>query len=657
MTQRLLILLLAFCTVILAGTSKIYADEPLPVWLQEAAKRQTPSFEIKDVPGVVLHDEQTVTLNSDGNLVTTTNYAVRILERPGKSYATAVIPYLQSASKVRELKAWLIRRDGTTKFFGKDSITDRISDPDDIYNEYREKFVSAADESDVGMIFGYQAAVEERPLFTQDIWSFQGRLPTLVSRYTLNLPADWQAKSVTFNHANVEPSISGNSYIWELRDLAPIPPEPASPSIRNLAPRVAVNYFPKTTAGNKVFASWQDVSRWGTELHDPQVTLDDSIAGKARELTANATTELDKIRAIGTFVQNLQYISVDIGIANGNGYKPRPANLVLQRGYGDCKDKANLMRAMLRALKIEAYPVFIFSGDPTFVREEWSSPSQFNHCIIAIKVSDDVKVPSIITHATLGRLLIFDATDPHTLVGDFPDHEQNSFALIAAGDQGSLAKMPVVPSEFNKLERNAEVTLDELGNIKGIIREQANGQTATDFRREFRSSSISDYNKQIEGWVSRGVSGAKVSKISPKDNLADGKFDLEVEFNANSYAQLMQNRLMVFKPAVIGRLDRFALSNDKRIHPYLMDATAYTEKIKIKLPQGFIVDEMPDPTAIDTNFGRYNVSYEVKDGYLLFNRSMTLNKTTIPSDKYSAVRNFFGQVRLAEQAPVVLIKQ
>jgi Domain of Unknown Function with PDB structure (DUF3857)/Transglutaminase-like superfamily len=657
MIQKLLILFFALSIITFAGTSEVRADDPLPVWLQEAAKRPTPSFEIKDVPGVVLHDEQTVTLNSDGNLVTTTNYAVRVLERQGKSYATAVIPYLQSASKVRELKAWLIRHDGTIKYFGKDSITDRISDPDDIYNEYREKFVSAADESDAGVIFGYQATIEERPLFTQDIWAFQGRLPTLVSRYTLNLPADWQAKSVTFNHATVEPSVNGNSYIWELRDLAPIPPESSSPSIRNLAPRVAINYFPKTNTGNKVFASWQDVSRWGTELHNPQVTLDDSIAGKARELTANAATELDKIRAIGAFVQNLQYISVDIGIANGNGYKPRPASLVLQRGYGDCKDKANLMRAMLRALKIEAYPVFIFSGDPTFVREEWSSPSQFNHCIIAIKVSDDVKVPSIITHATLGRLLIFDATDPHTLVGDFPDHEQNSFALIAAGDQGGLARMPIIPSEFNKLERNAEVTLDASGNVSGIIREQANGQTATDFRREFRSSSITDYNKQIEGWVSRGVSGAKVSKISPKDNLADGKFDLEVEFNANSYAQLMQNRLMVFKPAVIGRLDRFSLSNDKRVHPYLMDATAYTETIKIKLPQGFVVDEIPDPTALDTAFGKYNVSYEVKDGYLLFNRSMTLNKTTVPSDKYNSVRNFFAQVRSAEQSPVVLVKQ
>ena len=82
------------------------------------------------------------------------------------------------------------------------------------------------------------------------------------------------------------------------------------------------------------------------------------------DLTAGAKTELEKIQAIGKFVQNLQYISIDIGVGYGNGMKPRPSDLVLGRGYGDCKDKANLMRAMLRALKIEAYPVVIYSGDP-----------------------------------------------------------------------------------------------------------------------------------------------------------------------------------------------------------------------------------------------------------------------------------------------------
>ena len=59
-----------------------------------------------------------------------------------------------------------------------------------------------------------------------------------------SLPSGWKAVSKTFNNAELKPQINGTSYTWELRNLAPIPPEPMSPSIRNLAPRVNVNYSP-----------------------------------------------------------------------------------------------------------------------------------------------------------------------------------------------------------------------------------------------------------------------------------------------------------------------------------------------------------------------------------------------------------------------------
>ena len=41
------------------------------------------------------------------------------------------------------------------------------------------------------------------------------------------------------------------------------------------------------------------------------------------------------------------------------------ATEVFAKSYGDCKDKANLMRAMLKIVGITAFPVSIYSGDPT----------------------------------------------------------------------------------------------------------------------------------------------------------------------------------------------------------------------------------------------------------------------------------------------------
>lgn len=639
-------------------TAPILAGDSAPGWLQQAASVKPPAYK-SDVPAVVLYKEQNVTLDSGGKLVTVDRYAVRVLTRDGRREALAIAMYLTNFSQVKDMQAWLIAPDGSVKSYGKKEIVDQISDPDDIYDEYRVKLISAKNDSDIGYVFGYTATVEDKPLFYQDKWNFQDELPTLLSRYTLSLPDGWKATSLTFNRSEVAPQVSGSTYTWELRDLAPISFEPMSPSFVNIAPRIVVNYSPAQGSQdvNRAFADWADVSRWGTSLHAPQVVVDDEVAAKARELAAGAKTELDVIRAIGTFVQKLQYISVDIGVGYGNGYRPRPSNVVLARGYGDCKDKANLMRAMLKALKIEAYPIAIFSGDPDYVRKEWPSPAQFNHCIIAVKVSDQTNAPTVIQHPKLGRLMIFDATDEYTPVGDLPDYLQGSKALLMAGDDGGLIEMPVTPPDFNAWNRETEVTLADDGSIKGTIRERATGQEARAARTMYRRLSASDFSKAIEGWLTRGASAARLVKLTPEDKQADAAFDMDVEFTAPSYGQLMQNRLLVFKPTVASRTNSIYLTEKDRSHPVMLDSNSFREKVTFNLPQGFAVDELPDPISVETPFGKYATTYEARDGKLYFTRSLTTKRGTIPVGEYNKIRDFFSKMRDAEQSPVVLIRK
>lgn len=657
MRSRFLHSSLFIVTICLLSANIVFADDP-PGWLRQAAAVNVSGYD-KDTPAVAVLDEQQVTLGSDGKLVTTENFAVRLLTREGKRFALARAYYLTSSGKVKDIKAWIVRPDGTNKYYDKKFILDLISDPDDVYNEGRIKVIDATGDVDAGYVFGYTIVSEETPLFYQDVWGFQGPIPIVVSRYSLSLPAGWKASSTTFNTSELTPRVSGSTYTWEMNNLPKVPDEPMSPSVANMAARIAINYSPdvadKTT--NRVFTNWTDVSRWATAMHDPNNIIDDNIAAKARELTANAQTEFDKIRAIGTFVQNLQYISIDIGVGHGNGYAPRPSTTVLSRGYGDCKDKANLMRALLRSLKIESYPIAIYSGDPTFVKAQWPSPRQFNHCIIAVKVSDATQSPAIIKHETLGRLLIFDATDPYTSVGDLPDHEQGSFALIIAGADGGLATMPIPPPENNMLERKVEAVIDMNGEMKGTIRERALGQTSAAFRSEVRNLSATDYQKAIEGWLTRGATGAKLVSVKSNDSSEKSSFDLDINFTAPRYGQLMSGRLLVFKPVFVGRRNDIYLTESKRLSPVELDSHAFAETTTFTLPTGFAVDEMPEAVNLDTAFGKYSTKYEVKGDKLHFTRTLTIKRSSVPVEKYDTVKSFFTKMRDAEQAPVVLIKK
>jgi hypothetical protein len=148
-----------------------------------------------------------------------------------------------------------------------------------------------------------------------------------------------------------------------------------------------------------------------------------------------------------------------------------------------------------------------------------------------------------------------------------------------------------------------------------------------------------------------------VFKVEPTDNKESGRFDLDVEFTAVAYAQLMQNRLLVFKPAIVSRREALSLTDPTRQHPVVLEARSFSETVRVKLPNDFAVDELPDAVKLDASFGSYKTSYEVKDGELVFTRTLAQQGCSIPVEQYQSVRTFFEKIRAAEQAPVVLIRK
>ncbi len=657
MTKKWFANLIVTLNLLLLMCAVAFADEP-PAWLKQAATTNLPTYG-KEVRGVVLHDESIKKVEEDGKIITTTLWAVKIVSREGRGLASASESYNTGSGKIREMRAWLIRPGGEVKSYGKKEAVDMALAENDVYNDARQKVISASGEADAGCVFGYEIITEEREVFSQFVWYFQTLNPVVMSRMTVALPPGWRAEAITFNHAKVEPTVNGNSFSWELRNLPPVEVEPSSPRISKLVANIAVTIFAPQGKATMIrsFANWKEVSRYASELNDPQAAFNEPMAAKARELTATAKTEFERIQAVGRYAQSVNYISIQMDIGKGGGYRPHSAMDVFAKNYGDCKDKATLMRALLKALGIESYPVVIYSGDPNRVQPEWPSPKQFNHCIIAVKVSDATDVPTVIRHPQLGRLMIFDPTDDDTPVGDLPDHEQGSYALIAAGEMGDLVKMPSTSPEANRMERTVEASLAADGSLTATVRERSFGQSAVEERRLFKRAARPQYNTAIEHWITATVPAAKLSKIEPVDGSHNGQFALDVEFNSPAYAKSMRGNLLMFKPAIVSRRSSEFLTEAKRTHPVVLSAEAYNEIVKIKLPDNFVVDEIPEGAEINLPFGNYAATFEVKDGHLIFKRSLILKAATIPVDQYSAVRNFFARVIGMEQAPVVLARK
>ena len=642
--------------ILIAGAAQA-ADAP-PAWLSEMATREIPAYE-DPVQAVTLFEEEKATVGPDGSVVTTIRKAVKIVTRQGRSEAYAPVVYHSQGGKVERLDAWMIHPTGGHKTYGKKETIDRALSVDDVYNESRMRFISASDDADPGAVFGFEAVSRERSIFTQFSYLFQDENPALTARFTLELPSGWTAKAVTFQHEPIEPIVQGSTYTWELTHLPPIVDEPARPAVTALTPRISVSYFApgeaRTTMG-PTFESWEQVSSWLATLSDPRSQADAAITAKAAELAGGAATAFDRIAAVGRYAQAIKYVSIQMGLSRGGGYEPHDAAEIFQRAYGDCKDKANLMRAMLRTLDIESYPLTVYSGDRSYVNGDWPSPRQFNHAIIAVRVGEDVEAPAVFEDEAHGRWLIFDPTDPITPPGELREGLQGSLGLLVRADGGPLIRLPETAPEENLLRREVEATLAPDGSLTAKLVEQGAGESARAARRLYEELPPSDYRNLMERWLTLAAPSAQLKQIA-SEHPEGGPSSLQLEFEAAGYGRAMGSKLLIFQPTVVSRRGFTYPEGEKRRYPFLIPSRAFDETVRVKLPEGFVIDEKPADVELDEAFGRYEARFEEADGELVFRRKLTLESSWAPPEEYETVRQFFGRINGAEQSPVVLMRR
>ncbi len=652
------------CIRLLLGLALIgsaAAADDLPPWMRQLTRDPEPQVDSK-APAVVLLDDAVLTFDDEGVATMTSRWVVKVIKREGREWADAGQTYETETGKVRDFKAWLLKPDGTVKKYGKAETVDVSLVSNDVYNQARRKVISAKLDAEAGSVFGYEAIHESRSIFTQYEWFFQSTLPVVLSRFRVALPPGWSAKGNTFNCPPLDPARGETgSYTWEMKDLPYRENQPMMPSLVDLVPRLAVDVYPahgsRANSVLKTFPKWNDVARWLWELADPQRQPDAAISAKAAELVNDNQTEVEKLRAVGRFAQTVKYVSIQTGIGRGGGYKPHLASEILAKFYGDCKDKTNLMRSLLTALKFETYPVAVYAFDRNYVRPDWPSPQQFNHVIIGVKVSDKTTAGSVIVHPELGRLFLFDPTDEHTPLGDIPQNLQGSFALVGHPDTQSLIPIPVFPIEGNCLKRTVTAKLEPNGAMSARISELSIGQAAAGERSLYKSKTADEYKKTIESWISGGIIAASIGRLDCHDEPDSNQFQLDIELTTPKYAQVMQNRLLVFRPTFLSRRESVSFMEGARHYPIEIEPEGFEEQSEIALPEGFAVDELPDTLKLQSSFGNYDSSLETDGKTLKLHRRLSLKPMFLDADKYAEVKSFFDRISAAEQAPAVLVRK
>jgi len=651
---------LLFLGLCFSPLATIRAGEP-PKWLRKIEGQPVAST-APDVPAEVLLNETVLTVDEWGRATTEHRYAIKILTRAGLSEAHAFVAYLDKNDKVSAADAWLLRN-GTVAKAESDNKWFDVSAADGegaIYSETRIKEISFRDDTVPGDIFACETKVEGPMLFTQDFYTWDNPLPTAVDRYVVKVPPGWTVTPILSGAISPAASVSADnrSWGWELRDRPYRPHEPWTDPHSMVEAQVMVNLVspgsPKPGV-RKIFRTWTEVSEWQATLTSGQCDNDPAMSAKARQLAADGADAIAKIRALGGYVQKLRYVAINRNLARGMGYRPRKASEVFAKGFGDCKDKANLLRAMLREVGITSYPVVALAGNERVVEQRWPSPSQFNHQILAIQVDNKVDLPTVVQTHLWGSLLFFDPTDPETVVGDLPWHLQGSNVLVLAPGSDELIRLPNLPVDRRWLaERRVKLLLTADGAVSGECHFIGFAQNGAQMRHHVHAMSAKDLHDWATARINAAVRGASAKAVACEDDIITGRFGVTFNFAAPSFTQMMPGGLAVVRLDVLdrGTLPTFA-ENSRRtaaeIRPLIQD-----DEVTLALPSGFAVEELPTKTVLNSAYGSYENSYDAKEGTVVFHRTLKLNPLVVQASDYPKLRQFLANASKADREAVVL---
>ncbi|HEY6199408.1 MAG TPA: DUF3857 domain-containing transglutaminase family protein, partial [Candidatus Binatia bacterium] len=130
------------------------------------------------------------------------------------------------------------------------------------------------------------------------------------------------------------------------------------------------------------YSSWSEVAAWGQTLF-PSGAAAPAVASLAETFRREtASDEEAAARALRFVQEEIRYLAVAIG---ENAYRAFDPAIVLERRYGDCKDKVNLLLALLRRMGIEAWPALV-SAQVQHRTAEYLPAPIFDHVIAVVRI-------------------------------------------------------------------------------------------------------------------------------------------------------------------------------------------------------------------------------------------------------------------------------
>lgn len=295
----------------------------------------------------------------------------------------------------------------------------------------------------------------------------------------------------------------------------------------NIAPLFFENdypnwHYPYPSVFVSEFKKWSDVSRWGAKLFGAVAEdINDDVITLAETLKEATNSPQEYTRAALEFVQDeIRYLSMSIGV---NSHKPNSPASVLEKRYGDCKDKTTLFVALLAQAGIEAAPALVSYDLRQTVVDYLPAPSGFDHVIARVIIDDTTYWLDPTRTMQRGEL----AYRPVARFGK---------GLVLKDKQKHFSDIPYDPAKFNTIKVTetfdaSEWSKDLTLTVKSVYR----GSYAEYYRSLMTNSSLGEVMVGMQDYYAKFYDTVEMTDIQHEDRPEQNEFVMTEVYNLDDF--------------------------------------------------------------------------------------------------------------------------
>lgn len=596
-----------------------------PVDLEELAKRPVPKTWKAKEAGVLLH-RTVVRVLANGLTERLEHRVIRILDDRGiRSQAVQGITYDPEESYVEVRRSRVRRADGRVEEIGDPSVISLTDAGFRMFYDQRQQRVGfnglrVGDVLEVAFLRRDTAIRNKFDDYFGELAALEGFEPQLLREYILEAPS---GRKLVFNQpVEQQPGVTKDSvrYRVALGERRGLKPEPGMPGWTEIAKYLHVS----------TFSDWDAVGRWYWGLVKDQLVVDAKIKAAVRDVLKalpRGADERAKVRAIYKHViTSTRYVGLEFGI---HGFKPYRTTDVYDRRFGDCKDKASLLKVMLAEAGIASHLVLVRTRDQGAIGQAPASLSAFNHAITYVPSLD----------------LYLDGTAEFSGPDELPTGDQGATVLVVRdGQGGELRTVPISKAGDNRqvVQQTVELGADGSATVKHQM--TVAGASAASWRSALQSAeNRRERLTNLWGAQHPGLTVAELDAPGIGDVLQP--VQVRSAWSVPAWAQKQGDALRFVALGHRTGLARGMTGQATREHDLVMAAPATeVNVVEYVLPKGWQIANAPAPRAIETPFARFTLTVQSKGDRAEVRTELEYRTHRFTPEQYRALRDFLGQV-------------